>query len=74
MFLDSGPMGMPWGGPRETECKSCRMPILGGQPIEEVRFPPDCEGAEMSGLYHAECAPPFASIAHALGMLGRSFN
>lgn len=74
MFLDSGPLGGPWGDPVPPACKSCRRPILADEPSEELRFPADLPGAEMSGPYHAACARPFHSIAHALSMLGRPFG
>jgi hypothetical protein len=71
VFLDSGPLGGPWGDPAPRTCKSCRQPILQGEPTQEIEFPPEGESAEMSGTYHSACARPFQSLAHALAMLGR---
>ena len=59
--------GEPWG----TCCKQCKLPIFPDQQSEEVHFPPDSEGAEMSGTYHAQCAQPFAGLARALKILRR---
>ena len=71
MFLDSYWQGEPPG----PVCRSCKQPIGKDQAAEEVQFPhdPDRQTHEMSGLYHAACARPFRSIAHALKMLDRGF-
>lgn len=58
--------GEPWG----TCCKSCRLPILPGQRREEVAFPANGESAALSGIYHAECAQPYAGLARMLAALG----
>ncbi|NYT39521.1 hypothetical protein HZY97_02030 [Sphingomonas sp. R-74633] len=71
MFIDTGPLGPPWGETPRHNCKSCQQPILKHHRVEYVQFPQEGEGAELSGRYHSQCAGPFASIAHALNMLSR---
>jgi len=73
MFLDSNPLGPHWGETPRRACKSCRRPILEHHRVEEIQFPEHASSADMSGSYHAECAKPFSSIAHAMNMLSR-FN
>lgn len=73
MFLDVGPDKF-WGsgGP---SCRSCKQLILPQHPTEEVRFEHDPVHRldEMNGIYHADCAKPFLSIARALEALSRGF-
>lgn len=71
MFLETGPLGPGWGETPQPLCKSCRQPILEHHQTQDVQFPAHAESSDMSGRYHAACAKPFASIAHALDMLGR---
>lgn len=58
------------GDPRGPLCKACKRPIRAGEPRQHINF--DAHDAqEMSGPYHAACARPFASIAHAMAMMKR---
>lgn len=66
MYLNDGFFG---GEPEGPLCKACKQPILKGQPATRIAFDGDARG--MSGDYHQGCSKPFASMAHALGMLNR---
>lgn len=72
MFLDLNSDGYWDSGPC---CTSCKALILPEHKTEDVRFEHDSVHRlhEMNGLYHAECAKPYLSLARALGALGRSF-
>ena len=69
MFLDLDSNGYWDAGP---SCKSCKQIILPAHDTEEVRFDHDPVHRldEMNGIYHAECAKPYLSMARALAMLG----
>lgn len=71
MFLDLNSDRFWEPGP---SCTSCKGLLLPDHLTEEVRFEHDPVHRlhEMNGVYHAECAKPFLSLARALGMLGRS--
>ena len=63
-----------WGGePYVPECKGCKRPIAPDDRVEEIRFDPDPvhRFEEMNGQYHARCAKPLVSLAHALSVLSR---
>jgi hypothetical protein len=52
-----GGAGGPW-------CTSCRAPITEEQRSARVHFNHDPHGHKgFTGLYHAECSKPFASMA-----------
>lgn len=61
------------GEPHVPQCKGCNRPFEPDERVEEVRFDPDPVHRleEMNGQYHARCAKPLISIAHALSVLGR---
>ncbi len=60
-----------WGdGSNDPWCTHCRQPITPKQQSVRVDFPHDPHGFRgLSGLYHAECGKPFASMARAMNML-----
>jgi hypothetical protein len=70
MFLDLNP-DRYWDEP--AACKSCKRPILSEHATEQLELPFDTQHKlhEMNGIYHAECARPYLSIALALAALGR---
>ena len=54
-------------------CRSCKELIRPGEATEEIRFQPHPGHRieDLSGLYHAECARPYLSLARAFYLLGR---
>jgi hypothetical protein len=60
-----------WGdGSNDPWCTQCRQPITPDQKSVRLDFPNDQHGFRgLSGLYHAACSKPFASLAHAMNML-----
>jgi hypothetical protein len=57
----------PGGDPRGPWCKSCKQPIMDGQPRMEIEIRHE-ETADMSGLYHQVCGKPIAALARILNM------
>jgi hypothetical protein len=60
-----------WGdGSNDPWCQHCKQPITSEQKSVRVDFANDPHGfGGLSGLYHAACSKPFASLAHAMNML-----
>jgi hypothetical protein len=60
-----------WGdGSNDPWCQHCKQPITSEQKSVRVDFANDPHGfGGLSGLYHATCSKPFASLAHAMNML-----
>lgn len=60
-----------WGdGSNDPWCQHCKQPITSEQKSVRVDFANDPHGFDgLSGLYHAACGKPFASIARAMNML-----
>lgn len=66
MLLDETNGG---GGHRGPWCPSCKQPILEGQKTLQVTFNNDPHGFNgTTGLYHAQCGRPFASLARVINL------
>jgi len=67
MLFDS--LGQGSEGPSGPLCVSCRGLIHDGESPERITFPHDPHGHRgLSGLYHARCAKPFASLARIMNL------
>jgi hypothetical protein len=57
------------GEPRLPWCRACREPIRRGQPATRIDFQTDPDGRQgLTGMYHQQCASPFASLARVVNM------
>jgi len=76
MFMDIPAGGEGGCEPILPRCRSCKQPIPPGSPSATLTFPVDSEHhlEELSGLYHADCARPFASLQRALDVLSRPWT
>ena len=76
MFMDIPARGEGGHEPLVPRCRSCKQPIAPGSPSETLSFANEGEHRleELSGLYHAACARPFASLQRAMDMLSRGWS
>jgi hypothetical protein len=61
--------GAPERNPRLPWCRACKQLIGPSEPVVQIHFQSDPEGAQgLTGIYHRLCGRPFQSLARVVNM------